>query len=46
VHALDANRYFSRPGPRVVEGIEQLAALLHPVEAEVLSHVPLSSQEM
>jgi iron complex transport system substrate-binding protein len=27
--AVDANAYFSRPGPRVVEGVELLAALLH-----------------
>jgi iron complex transport system substrate-binding protein len=30
VHALDANRYCSRPGPRVAEGVEQIARLLHP----------------
>ena len=29
VLTLDGNAYFSRPGPRVVEGIEQLASLLH-----------------
>lgn len=29
VHALDGNAYFSRPGPRVVDGIEILAALFH-----------------
>ena len=28
--AVDANAYFSRPGPRVVDGVELLAALLHP----------------
>jgi iron complex transport system substrate-binding protein len=28
--ALDGNAYFSRPGPRVVDGIELLASLLHP----------------
>ncbi len=27
--AVDANAYFSRPGPRVVDGVELLAALLH-----------------
>lgn len=27
---LDGNAYFSRPGPRVVDGIELLASLLHP----------------
>ena len=30
VHAVHANAYFSRPGPRLVDGIELLAALLHP----------------
>ena len=30
VVALDGNAYFSRPGPRVVDGIELLASLLHP----------------
>jgi iron complex transport system substrate-binding protein len=30
VHALDANSYCSRPSPRVVDGIEQLARLFHP----------------
>ena len=27
--AVDANAYFSRPGPRVVEGVELLEGLLH-----------------
>ena len=30
VYALDGNAYFSRPGPRVVDGIELLASLMHP----------------
>jgi len=30
VWALDANAYLSRPGPRLVDGVELLAALLHP----------------
>jgi iron complex transport system substrate-binding protein len=30
VYATDAARYFSRSGPRIVDGIEMLAALLHP----------------
>jgi iron complex transport system substrate-binding protein len=30
VHAVDALSYFSRPGPRLIDGISQLAALLHP----------------
>ncbi len=34
VYALEANSYFSRPGPRLITGIEALAKLLHP-EIEV-----------
>ena len=30
VFAVDASSYFSRPGPRLVDGIELLAHLLHP----------------
>jgi len=30
VYALDANSYCSRPSPRLVDGIEQLAQLFHP----------------
>jgi len=30
VWALDATSYFSRPGPRVVDGVEILARILHP----------------
>jgi iron complex transport system substrate-binding protein len=30
VWAVDAAAYFSRPGPRVVEGAEILSRLLHP----------------
>ena len=30
VVAVDANSYFSRPAPRVVDGVAQLAFLLHP----------------
>lgn len=29
VYAVDANAHFSRPGPRVIEGVELLAMLLH-----------------
>jgi iron complex transport system substrate-binding protein len=29
-YAVDANAYFARPGPRVIEGTELLAHLLHP----------------
>ena len=28
--AVDGNAYFSRPGPRLVDGVELLASLLHP----------------
>jgi iron complex transport system substrate-binding protein len=30
VFAVDGNGYFSRPGPRVVDGVELLAYLIHP----------------
>ncbi|GMV82627.1 MAG: ABC transporter substrate-binding protein [Planctomycetota bacterium] len=30
VHVLDANAHFSRPGPRVVDGLEELSRILHP----------------
>ncbi len=30
VHPVDAAASFSRPGPRLVDGVEQLAELLHP----------------
>jgi iron complex transport system substrate-binding protein len=30
VYALDAGGYFSRPGPRLITGIEALAKILHP----------------
>ena len=30
VVAVDAAAYFSRPGPRIVDGLELLAGILHP----------------
>jgi iron complex transport system substrate-binding protein len=30
VWAVDANSYFSRPAPRLVDGVEILARILHP----------------
>lgn len=33
--AVDANAYFSRPGPRVIDGIELLAAVLDPHQGDV-----------
>lgn len=32
VFALNGNAYFSRPGPRLVDGLEILARILHPAE--------------
>ena len=46
VYALEANSYFSRPGPRLVIGVETLAKLFHPAvkvsrEAEnAILHIP------
>src|SRR5580693_9839156 len=47
VYALDASGYFSRPGPRLMTGIEALAKILHPEvavspEAESVA-VPISA---
>ena len=30
VYAIDANSYFARPGPRLIDGVELLAHLVHP----------------
>jgi iron complex transport system substrate-binding protein len=30
IYAVDANSYFARPGPRIVEGTQLLAHLIHP----------------
>lgn len=30
LYAVDATSYFSRPGPRIVDGVEILAGMLHP----------------
>ncbi|MGH8093426.1 MAG: cobalamin-binding protein [Chthoniobacterales bacterium] len=30
IHPIDANAYFSRPGPRIVDSLEMLAGVLHP----------------
>src|ERR1019366_5152628 len=37
VIAVDAASYFSRPGPRIVDGLELLAHILHP---ELVSQAP------
>jgi iron complex transport system substrate-binding protein len=40
IYATDANAYFSRPGPRLVDGVEALATALHPGSVDVAtSHV-------
>jgi iron complex transport system substrate-binding protein len=33
VYALNGNAYFSRPGPRLVNGLEMIARLLHAQDA-------------
>jgi len=35
VYAVDANAHFSRPGPRIVDGVELLALLLHAEETAI-----------
>jgi iron complex transport system substrate-binding protein len=30
IHIVDANAYFSRPGPRIIDSLELLAGILHP----------------
>jgi len=40
-YVLEASAYFSRSGPRVVEGLEILAALIHP---DLFRDVPLSGR--
>jgi iron complex transport system substrate-binding protein len=32
VYALNGNAYFSRPGPRLINGLEILARIIHPDE--------------
>jgi len=44
VYAVDANSYFARPGPRVVEGTELLAHLIHPTR--VAWNGPLAFQAL
>jgi iron complex transport system substrate-binding protein len=37
VVAVDAAAYFSRPGPRIVDGLELLAHVLHPERVDQAS---------
>jgi iron complex transport system substrate-binding protein len=32
IYLVDASAYFARPGPRIVDGLEILAGILHPQE--------------
>lgn len=32
--AVNASAYFSRPGPRLIDGLELLAAILHPEQTK------------
>jgi len=47
VYAVDANSYFARPGPRVIDGIELLAVIIQPelreltIPKNALKHVPV-----
>ena len=43
VHAVDANASWARPGTRLVDGVEELAAVLHPVEAVVPNETVVTS---
>jgi iron complex transport system substrate-binding protein len=42
--AVDANAFFSRPGPRLVDGVEILASLLHP--GSVPPHDPRHARQL
>jgi iron complex transport system substrate-binding protein len=43
VVAVDGGAYFSRPGPRLVEGLELLAHVLHP---DLFEDAPASAIEV
>jgi iron complex transport system substrate-binding protein len=45
IWAVDAAASFSRPGPRLVEGTELLAHLLHPDRVEAPEGVPFERVE-
>ena len=41
IHVVDANAFFARPGPRIVDSLELLAGILHPESfPEFRSHFP------
>ncbi|OLC28869.1 MAG: hypothetical protein AUH31_07995 [Armatimonadetes bacterium 13_1_40CM_64_14] len=43
VYLTDASAYFNRPGPRIVTGVEILAAILHPQVSS--AHLPADAYE-
>jgi len=49
-YAVDANSYFARPGPRVLDGLELLATLIQPEHFDWLgpsdAYQPLSSDDI
>lgn len=46
VVAVDADGCFSRPGPRLVDGVEALAAVLHPVGAPSVAAQPAIARRL
>ncbi len=42
IYIVDANSYFSRPGPRLVDGLEILAKIIHPEEMKSYDPPPNS----
>ena len=45
VFAVDANAYFARPGPRLIDGVELLTQLLHPELVPELSSIAIQQQQ-
>ncbi len=45
VWAVDANASFARPGPRLVDGVEALAGILHPERGRRRARSPAGSAE-
>jgi len=47
IYVVNASAYFSRPGPRIVDSLEILAGILHPMEfPEFVSLAPDDSRVM
>jgi iron complex transport system substrate-binding protein len=45
IYVADGNAYFNRPGPRIVESLEILAACVHPDEFEDFARKHAASVE-